>query len=475
MTSRSPSRRAAVAFCLLAAVAIFAAGDAWAVNPFVDIAGNSHSNDIDAIYNAGITLGCSDATHYCPSDFVKRDQMASFLARMGGLSSGSTKNFPKVNAKGPTQAYCALNAANPASFKTGPCRTSAVTVDFGNTVGQFSSVATGSDGLPIISYFDNTNGDLRVTHCGSPSCSVGDNTVIVDSQGANSVGAYTSIAIGLDGLPIISYYDQTNGDLKVAHCGDVYCIFPNTITTVDTGAGAEVGLFTSITMGVDNSLPIISYFDQTNMALKVAHCTNLACTGVEITTVDNLVAGGTFTSITAGNDGLPIVSYRAGTELRVAHCDTYSCTGTRTISIVDSGGVGSYTSIAIGTDNLPIISYTDHTNGGLKVAHCVNATCTGSATITLLEPAGFTEVSTAIAIGADGLPLIAYLNSNSGQLRLAHCGTVACNGSFTATALDSPGPAGGFASIALGVDGIATVSYYEGGNGDLRVARAPLV
>jgi hypothetical protein len=32
-----------------------------------------------------------------------------------------------------------------------------------------------------------------------------------------------SITIGGDGLGVISYYDATNADLKVAHCGDSQC------------------------------------------------------------------------------------------------------------------------------------------------------------------------------------------------------------------------------------------------------------
>lgn len=53
--------------------------------PFTDIAANPHAGAINAIAAAGITLGC-DPTRYCPASAVQRDQMASFLARAFSLS-----------------------------------------------------------------------------------------------------------------------------------------------------------------------------------------------------------------------------------------------------------------------------------------------------------------------------------------------------------------------------------------------------
>ena len=55
---------------------------------FSDDDASQFEGDIDRLATAGITLGCNPPsnTRYCPDDPVRRDQMASFLARAGGLS-----------------------------------------------------------------------------------------------------------------------------------------------------------------------------------------------------------------------------------------------------------------------------------------------------------------------------------------------------------------------------------------------------
>ena len=51
--------------------------------PFEDVdAGSVHAADINALYAAGITVGCSiGPLKYCPGQPVTRAQMASFLTR----------------------------------------------------------------------------------------------------------------------------------------------------------------------------------------------------------------------------------------------------------------------------------------------------------------------------------------------------------------------------------------------------------
>ncbi len=50
---------------------------------FVDDNGRTFEDDINALRKAGITTGC-DATHYCPTAKVSREQMAGFLHRALG-------------------------------------------------------------------------------------------------------------------------------------------------------------------------------------------------------------------------------------------------------------------------------------------------------------------------------------------------------------------------------------------------------
>jgi predicted regulator of Ras-like GTPase activity (Roadblock/LC7/MglB family) len=266
------------------------------------------------------------------------------------------------------------NRYGQASPVQNPRSNTLTTVDSGGNVGFDISITIGTDGLPVVSYYDSTNGDLKVAKCGNAACSSGNVLSTVDS-GFN-VGRYTSIAIGTDGLPVISYYVVTTQDLKVAKCGNAACSSGNTITTVDSAGW--LGEYSSIAIGTDG-LPVISYLDGTYKDLKVAKCGNAACSsGNTITTVDSGGDVGWCTSIAIGTDGLPVISYFDYTnfDLKVAHCGNASCSSGNTITTIDSAGyVGQFASITIGTDGLPVISYWDGINDDLKVAKCANPFC----------------------------------------------------------------------------------------------------
>jgi hypothetical protein len=243
-------------------------------------------------------------------------------------------------------------------------------VDSTDNVGRYASIITGGDGYPIISYYDGTNYDLKVAHCGNATCTSGNTISTLDGTG--SVGLYSSIAVGSNTLPVISYYDSTNDKLKVASCSNFYCNSRSIKSLNNNGDGGE---YTSVTVGNDG-FPIISYYGDTD--LKVAHCTDAYCNTADNYTLDTLNTVGRYSSITIGSDGMPIVSYNSYNTygiLKVAHCSNISCTSATTYAPHSSSEVGYYTSITIGIDGLPIISYYDFANGDLNSVKCRNQFC----------------------------------------------------------------------------------------------------
>jgi hypothetical protein len=350
-----------------------------------------------------------------------------------------------------------------------------VTLDSAGQVGAETSIAIGTNGNPIISYHDSTNGDLKIAACNNPTCTTSTNTTI-DSTGV--VGTDSSITIGTNGNPIISYWDDTNGDLKVAACLNPTCT-TSTNTTIDS-AGL-VGQYTSIAIGI-NGNPIISYFDNTNGALKIATCNNPTCTtSTTTTTIDSAGNVGLSTSITIGTNGNPIISYYDITNgvLKVAACKNPTCTGATENDrsdnyIIDSAGlVGYHTSITIGTNGNPIISYYDITNGDLKIAACNNPTCTGAtelerSTNTTIDSGGAVGGYTSIAIGTNGNPIISYYDQDNSALKVTACNNPTCTTS-TNTTIDSAGVVGQYTSIAIGINGNPIISYYDITNQDLKV------
>jgi hypothetical protein len=356
--------------------------------------------------------------------------------------------------------------------------TLSTTVDDRDTeVGRYTSLAIGTDGLPIVSHWDGTIGALRVTQCGNAACANSNvSTLVDDPEDADGDGESTSIAIGVDGLPIISSFDDAAGALRVTHCGNAACTAGNVSTTVDDPVNI-VGLFPSIAIGADG-LPIISHRDDTAGALRVTHCGNTACTAGNVsTTVDDPAADVGFdTSIAIGADGLPIISYRDKTAaaLRATHCGNAACTAGNVSTTIDdpNNAVGFYTSIAIGGDSLPIISHSNISAGTLRVTHCGNAACTaGNVSTTVDDPANDVGRFTSIAIGVDGLAIISHRDDTAGALRVTQCANTVCSGADSANVDDPTDAVGGDTSLAIGADGLPIISHFDQTAGALRVTK----
>lgn len=123
--------------------------------------------------------------------------------------------------------------------------------------------------------------------------------------------------------------------------------------------------------------------------------------------------------------------------------------------------------VAIGADGFPIIAYRQIVDGDLVVTHCDRWDCSVSTTVrvdTVNSVGGWPD----IAIGRDGLAVISHYDATRGDLRVTHCDTLDCRFS-TSTSVDTRENVGLYTSIAIGKDGFPLISHYNFSKGDLRV------
>ena len=339
-----------------------------------------------------------------------------------------------------------------------------------------SSIVIGTDNFPVISYWDENANMLKVAKCNDTACFGNDETITSVTSG----GRYTSMAISQDGFPVISH---RNGVLlMVTKCNDVACAGDDELTTqVDDSLGTP--RCTSLAISRDG-YPVIAYGNDENHALQVAKCDDVACTGEEeILSVvyDPAEHAGFDCSLAIGHDGNPVISSVISniipSSLVVTKCNDAACAGgDETTTTLDGPGPISQSSIAIGIDNNPVISYWFAGFNQLRVAHCNDAACTGNdELVSIVDDVDDVGEHNSIAIGNDGFPVISYFNRTAGALKVAKCNDEACTGgNETITTVDDPPSNAGFhTSIAIGNDGRPVISYwqYDESSAKLKVTR----
>ena len=362
--------------------------------------------------------------------------------------------------------YCNLGAAI-SDVVNGPTDVSEV-LDESSGVGPAPSVAIGLDGLPVVSYYDFENQRLKVAHCNDTRCST-NSAVVVDSTAA--VGLNNSIAIGQAGLPIIAYDDLTNDTVKIVSCTDPSCSCTDTACPPLEAADGSVGGI-AIAIGQDWR-PVIAFIDDTSREVRVLRCADPTCTSISSNEV--VAAGANFKfdpSLAIGAGGLPIVVYYDLTlaKLQVVRCDDVDCTCddedcTSAQSPITIEQNGRQPSLAIGVDGLPVISYYDLTATALEVVHCEEPGCTGGSDkhwVSQVDNSADVGLDSSLAVGWDGLPVISYHDATNSNLKAVFCNDLACSDwDPPQTVDDSPQMVGLDTSLAIGAYGRPVIAHHD--------------
>ena len=240
------------------------------------------------------------------------------------------------------------------------------TVDDSGFVGFHTSLVLDANGYGVISYTRFSSNQLLLAHCLDANCTSSTLQVI---DAAGGVGQFTTLALDRDGLPVIGYRDVNSPNLKLARCGTADCSSANRIVTVDSSGDVS----NQIDLVLDAAdKPIMSYFDNGAGSLRLVYCGNPTCSRDNVKrTVDNGGLVVESTALVLDQRGFPLISYFEGSTatLKVAYCGNVTCSDGNLIQDVEQNSdLGFYTALALDSGDRPVISYQDSSNSTLKVA-----------------------------------------------------------------------------------------------------------
>ncbi len=334
-----------------------------------------------------------------------------------------------------------------------------LTVDSIGAVGGHTSLAI-INGNPAISYFDESNFDLKYVRASDASGGSWGIPVTVDSAG--NVGLDTSLAV-VNGNPAISYYDSANQDLKYVRANDASGGSWGTPVTVDSAG--DVGVYNT-SLAVVNGNPAISYCDNTNYDLKYARATDANGTSWNTYIVDSAGGVGYYTSLYVVN-GNPAISYCDYTNFHLKYVRASDASGGSwgTPVTVESTGV-SHTSLVVVNGNPAISYYCGNTD--LKYVRASDASGGSWGTPVAVDSAGNVGEYTSLAV-VNGNPAISYYDYTNHNLKYVRASDASGGSWGTPVAVDSAGAVGGHTSLAV-VDGNPAISYLDLTNDDLKFA-----
>ena len=329
-------------------------------------------------------------------------------------------------------------------------------------------LALGVGGHPILAYNAEPAYSMHALTCGDAACTSGNATSVIDDSGWSSLTLHEpSIALGADGLQLVAY--RAGQGLRVASRTHTAGGVPEEWSWSAVDAAAENA---SPSLGfAPDGLAAIAYRHQTSAQLKLARCEQPSCGSSTIKVihvgVSTIVSTGT--ALSFGEDGYPVVGFAEAGVVKLALCVDEGCSAQATVRTIAVSG--SAPSIAIDPAGHPVLAFTDkvppqYTSDSLHVARCSDAACSSNSIETIDTASSLNEP--VVGVGSDGWPILAYRFVTSGAtidsyLGVASCSAAGCTGDTIVSAVTNAGnPAS--PSLAVGAKGLPVIAY-GGGEG----------
>ncbi|MCA9050586.1 MAG: right-handed parallel beta-helix repeat-containing protein, partial [Planctomycetaceae bacterium] len=234
----------------------------------------------------------------------------------------------------------------------------------------------------------------------------------------------------VDGRPAISYYDQTNRALRFAINSEPDGTGAWSIATVDDSS-SQIGQNSSL--AVVNGLPAISYYDSTNRVTRFAINSAADGSGTWVTQTAISLAG---LSRLFDFGGQPAIVHQYNGNLRSYRNSAADGSGSWLATDIATGTSSTFDAAFI--DGNPAVSFgtSSSTNMGLHFAR--NTAADGSGTWQTVTVDTSTNAPGYMSLAeVNGRPVIAYLhNSVNGDFRLAQTPLSDGSGSWTTTQID---------------------------------------
>ena len=304
-------------------------------------------------------------------------------------------------------------------------------VDDPGVVGSHTSLVSGSDGVQRIAYHDATNQRLKYASCSANCTSAASWQQSVIDPALNT-GYYASLKVR-SGVRYVVY--GSPGGLKYASCASACQLEESWKKGVITVGGS----FPSLTIGEDGRR-YVSYIDAHTKRLMYITCLS-GCSsagnwqGIMVDEGLGIINERSRTSIAVGPDGRRHISYSAGGKLKYATCLT-SCTNPANWQklVVGPwlGNLGWFNSLAVDDNGVRHISHYDAQYGDVRYWRCPS-NCTNSAgwkTAAVDRGSGATGTDvgryTSLAVSG-GKVHVSYYDVTGGRLKYASCSAGDCS------------------------------------------------